>query len=108
MGNIIPIYEAGESLTDEELAAQFMARTGIPKSQLIGLIAKRSPSNPALLDILEQEALDAGNRKEKFFGFIKLSWIPVLAVLDHGSDDAKGKLHGWLQQWSEEERSLFL
>ena len=41
---------------------------------------------PFFKNILLEEAIDAKNRVIPFFNFIRISWIPVLCVLDYSDD----------------------
>jgi hypothetical protein len=108
MNEMIPIYEEGISWTDLDLEENFRNKTGRGKTQLMGLLAQRSSGNSTFLDILEKEAVNEKSREEIFFGFIKLSWIPVIAVLEYGTDEAKRSLSGWLRDWTPQERDDFL
>lgn len=107
MNHIIPLYEEGKSWTDLQLEKNFRDKTGRGKVQLTGLLAQRSAKNEVFLDLLEAEAISGENREKVFFGFIKFSWIPVLAVLEYGSDTAKRSLSNWLLNWTRDERKDF-
>lgn len=102
---IVPLYGGGELWSDEELVKNYLNNTPAPRLQLMGLLAKRSASNPDLLNYLEQEATDPKKLEEVFFGFIKLAWVPVIAVLEHGELKAKRKLSKWVATWPEPERT---
>ena len=108
MSSVIPIYPPAESWSDAKLQAQFLERGEVPKIRLYGNLAQRSQDNEEFLPILKAEMLDEENRNSIFFGFIKNSWIPLLALLDYGSEEAKSQLKDWIVEWTDQERSSFL
>jgi hypothetical protein len=104
----IPIYEPGEAWSDETLAQCFLSGKPVRKVQLYGLLALRADRHPAFLALLQAEATASENREAVFFGFIKIAWLPVLAVLEHGTDAQRAHLAGWIGEWRAEERIRLL
>ena len=104
----VPIHPTTLSWSTETLIDHFLNPTELPKLQMHGALADRSKESPQALALLKQEALSPENRAQKFFGFIKVSWSPIMAILDHGQEESKKELKNWIQVWTAEERQDFL
>ena len=95
-------------ISDEVLISEFSNPMKYKKAHLYSIMANRANSNSSIKKLLFEFILDEKNRNAYFLGTIIHAWLPVLHLLEHGTDEMKLELREILRQWTMDEKKLFL
>jgi|GEM_PF-3134522 len=73
------------------------------------IIAMRTNENPLFENYLLEEMIKQDNFNEKFFGFIKIAWIPFLSILEYSNNSFLiNKAIDTFNDWNINEKNNFL
>lgn len=95
-------------ISDEVLISEFHNPVKYKKAHLYSIMANRADSNSTIKKLLIDFILNEKNRSEYFLGTIIHAWLPVLHILEHGTDKLKLELREVLMQWTKDEKELFV
>jgi len=89
MNNIIPINMNVNNMTDSELLKNFNKEfPPFGKMNYYAIFAKRITK---FKEILKEEILNNENNIESAMGIIKISWIPLIAILCYAKEENEKK-----------------
>ena len=100
--HIFPLLPQYESLTIDELK-KLLDRDS-PQVRASSLAALGSHASPECLLAIAEAVKDGRNRKAPWFGFITVSWVGVVALLETGQAPAEEIARKLVNEWSAEER----
>jgi hypothetical protein len=108
MSSIIPRDNELSKLDDMELVNRISTSGALNRTKLLHELFFRRVNSDELNALLMKSIVDEKNRKEIFFGFIKVAWIPSIDILELGNAEEVGALKTMLKnEWSENERRNF-
>ena len=97
-----------EDISDELIIKEFTDPQRFKPALLFALMAKRANKNDDIKELLFDVVTDEKKRNERFLNTLPYAWIPVLYILEHGSEELKSELLAKLKKWSMEERKMLL
>jgi len=105
---IIPRDATFRNLSDYDLLSLLSDTPPILRTKAIHELSFRRNKSQELKNAFWSAISNENNRKEFFFGFIKVAWIPVIDVLDSGVKNEIEKLKQFLiKEWPLAERKYF-
>ena len=107
MGMIDP-NTSYEDISDELIIKEFTDPQRFKPILLYALMTKRANKNNEIKELLFDVVTDEKKRNERFLTKLPHAWIPVLFILEQGSEELKIELLAKLTKWSMEERKMLL
>lgn len=105
MKSIIPRDLSLVSLSEQDLISFLKDSSPVMRAKVLHEIALRHGNSTELENMLNQAIAEEINRKDVFFGFIKVAWIPVIDILEAGNVAEIMKLKNLLKNtWTLAER----
>jgi hypothetical protein len=104
---MIPILEEYSQKTNQEISQEIKDTKKI-NVNFYPIIAKRSEEIPEFKKFLLREMNLEENAKEVFFGSIKISWLPLISILENGSEEFIKSAIQAFSDWSKTEKENFL
>jgi hypothetical protein len=104
MENILPTDDKMQAMSNEELIHLLLHKSAIIRAKAIPTLASRMNIEQSLKTHIFEAAQEAGNQTSVFFGFVKVSWIAVISVLQYGTQEDKEQIKRIVEQWTESEK----
>lgn len=102
--DILPVDEETNSLSTSELIAYLNDESFFLRARVIVGLGKRLRESSEAFHALLLATQDPKNRYTPFFGFIMVSWLGVITIMENGNVEQKAILKGVLKEWSSQER----
>jgi len=95
--NLIPVKESYMALSNAQIAQALEKE--IISINLYPIFAMRMQDNPDYKKRLLQEAVKAENMNMRMSGILKAAWIPIISIIDYGTEkdivDAVNVVKSW-------------
>jgi hypothetical protein len=104
---MIPIVEEYNNKTNAEIKKVI---NGVKQINVnyYPIIAKRVQEDTFFEDFLIKELTTKENLEEKFFGFIKIAWLPLIAIIENSQSELIKKAIAVFNNWPSNEKENFL
>lgn len=107
MSHVLNPDTSKEEISNSELIKEYETPVKYYRWHLYDLMARRASDDELVLKILIAATSSEQFKSEKVIGFIKHSWLPLISVLNYGSDKVLENLCSHFSRWSDEEKELF-
>lgn len=103
---MIPILKEYNSKTNAEIRQAIGSKK--INANYYPIIAKRAAADASFESFLISEIGSKENLEEKFFGFIKIAWIPLISIIENAGEDLIKKALIAFNSWPQAEKDNFL
>ncbi len=104
---MIPVIEAYNSKTNEEIKRAINGAKVI-NVNYYPVLAKRASQDVFFENFLLTELDRKENLEEKFFGFIKIAWLPLISIIENSDKALIAKSLAVFNKWPKSEKENFL
>ncbi len=108
MKNILPIDDKMQAMSNEELIQLLLHKSAIIRAKAIPTLAARMNIEQSLKTYIFEAAQELRNQTSVLFGFIKVSWIAVISILQYGNQEDKEQVKRIVEQWTESEKQSII
>ena len=106
--DVLLIRKEIEKLSNEVLLLEFDKHMKFKKVHMYLEMAKRAECHPMIKERLLQEISAKENMSKIFFNFIKMPWVVMINILEHGGDMTKKEAKILFRQWPQKEQVSFM
>ncbi|WP_310397310.1 hypothetical protein [Hymenobacter sp.] len=100
---ILPPDAETAALSTTQLLAHLNDESYYLRGRVIAGLGRRLQESSEVFTAVLTATQDPTNRQTPFFGFIMVSWLGVIAILENGSDLQKNVLKQLLENWPKQE-----
>jgi hypothetical protein len=108
MESILPTDDKMQAMSNEELIQLLLHKSAIIRAKAIPTLASRMNTEQSLKTHIFEAAQETRNQTSVFFGFVKVSWIAVISVLQYGNQEDKEQVKKIVEQWTDSERQSII
>lgn len=105
---IIPPDEETAALSTEQLLYNLTSESPYLRGRVLAGLGKRLNESPVVFNKVMEAIEMPENRYTAFFGFIMVSWIGIIAVLENGSETQISAVNELVKKWSPTEQEDIL
>lgn len=102
--SILPPDEQTANLPTEQLLANLSSASPYLRGRVLAGLGPRLPGSPHLFPLLVEAIKAPENRRDVFFGFIKVAWLGVIAVLENGTPAQVDLINRLVKTWEATEQ----
>ncbi len=104
MSKIFSRIPAWQEMMTQDLIKEIDGAHAYKRSIILTELCFRLNSDPDLFSFIKEQIVDKSNREEVFFGFIKVSWIPVMFILELNRPDLIDEVKSLVKlNWNKDE-----